>query len=642
MPKAAAAGEAAGGVAGAGVRSQQPYQNGPPKKGLELEKEMDDIESEIGKLDKLFDTIQSSTMQRTATEEDKKERVQRLSIGILELNNRLFLEGMTDRGGKLKQRINNLKEQLSHLTGIRFEHVDPKYETTLAAARKVLEVWNELGTSEFSKLYKPDQDKLELIIQHYLPEEATIFLQSLYPRLPDTFREEKVSKILSANISFFIANARVDLTRTLGVDPQGNLRCEDLAYYSEGDRNSNKLKIIITAIRSSIKSSNTKLNFADTFSSIMGTAADHPYTLFKIIAGSATVVAAASSMAPVATGVVVAAGDTFAAAAANPHILAAIKTMITHPVTTGAGIYYAVENAKGLLTSLNTQFGIDDPARREIQSLFNKIDSDWVRYEQARFVGPVPDSILNFYDAYLTLFSFVKKICWNEAHNISKFTKTVFKVPKVFSEFCCKAVRVIGDRFNQFERWMRPAGEQTKQRMHLYHDTFRRMVPRELEGTPELRDAFASLAESDDRPILFEVSLERWMGMDALQFPENYVPMSDTLEEVRGDGSPPRDHKDLDEEIGALPVNEADTRVVSGERDEFMGLVPVELPKNAGQGPSLHTTLSGIRRGEFKANEGGKRTRRRKATTKKQKSKKNKRQSRRKSRRSSSRKAGRK
>ena len=370
----------------------------------------------------------------------------------------------------------------------------------------------------------------------------------------------------------------------------------------------------------------------------MDTAAQHPYTLFKIIAGSATVVAAASSMAPVATAVAVAAGDAAAAAAANPHILAAIKTMCTHPASTGAGIYYAVQNAKSLLTALNTQFGIDadHPARREIQSLFNRIDRDWMKYQQDGFVGPVPDSILNFYDAYLTLFSFVKKTCWNESHNFSNFARFVFKVPKVFSDFCCKAVSVIGDHFNQFEQWLRPAGEQTKRRMHLYHDTFRRIAPGELEDTPELRDALASLANSDDRHHVFESALQLWMAMDALQFPESYVRISETAEEVRGDGSLPLDDKELDEEIGQLPFNQADTRVVPGEQGEFMGLERVNPPVNAGQGTPLHTTLSGIRSGEFKA-EGGKRTRRRKATTKKQKSKKNKRQSRRKVRRSSSR-----
>lgn len=605
----------------------------------EEEEEMLNIEREIDKLNRLFDTIQAASISRQVTEEDRKERVQRISIGILELKNRLFLEGMTDRGQRLLKKIDELKRQLIEQFGIKFEHVEPEYETTLAAARNVLEVWEDLGDSEFSKLDEVEQAKLERIIQHYLPDAATIFLQTLYPTLPDRLKDDKVREILSANISFFMANARCDLPRVLGVTKLRKLKCGTLEYYSQLDPTSDDFKILTTAIRSSIQCSNTKLNFADTISSIIETAVDHPYRLFKIIAGSATVVAASSSIAPVATVVGVAAGDAFAAAAANPQILAAIQTMCRNPASTGAGLYYVVQNAKSLLTSLNTQFGIDPghPARREIQTLFNRIDRDWMQYQQAGFVGPVPDSILNFYDAYLTLFSFVKKTCWNEAHNFSQFARVVFKVPKAVSDFCCRAVEAIGDRFNQFERWMRPAGEQTKQRMRLFHDTFRKIAISELTSSTALDRAFASLAESDDRPILFEVSLERWKGIDAVEFPENYAPISETLQEVWDEDSPPRDDNALNEEINALPYDQDEMHVLTDDHGVVIGQRSAQPPVNDGQGPPLHKTLSRIRSGQLKASDKGGSRRRRKATTKKQKSKKNKRQSRRKVRRSSSR-----
>jgi len=618
-----------------------------------------DFVSAISAFENVLDQIQANRVQKSANEREQYEQASQLNQEINGLKVRMFQEGIRDPGGKLMDRIDRLEKRLKDDYGLQFENIDPQDENTIFAASYLLSLWDCQKSLEYSQLPKPEKARLETILQEVLPVEAVRYLEELSSTLPMQLKQQKVNEELTKKMGILLANARKDMTAYFGVTETADsrtLNCLNWEEYEREPENDERLRLLRMAIHTSCRASLEETTFAENLSGIIQLAIHKPLKAFAAVGSSALAVTSAASFSPLVANAVGAASGAVGSVVTPAAFLDAIKVMAQNPGTTTASAYYLINQAPLLISGFFEHFGIeqDGPEGQEIRQLFDRMNADFLAYQKRGFVGPIPDSILNFNDALLSVYSLLSRTLYDQSAVAASGVRAIFKAPATFARFCKSTMDRIGMGFQSLAQFLRNNDDPlSSERRARFHDIFRDVLRRDSSGlsdTEEARARLVSLSLSDDREfMLFEARLDRHMAADARAHAAMYRDQPQT--QMATTESPPHAAEFLAELEKTVPAQKDQDRQID---DEYG--IPLERnpePKTVNEGDrflrfkedvimrdTVNANKTKVRNGSggvAKRKSGGKRTARRKATTKKQKSKKNRRQSRRKVRRSSSR-----
>jgi hypothetical protein len=595
----------------------------------------------IQDFNRLLDDISARSDAKARADDDRVNSLKNLRRDIHELSVRLTTEGFSqDVKEQMTRRIRELEKNLTDKHAFRMKTNDPSLDDSQEAAKYVLSLWSSLESSEYSELHEEDKPKLELILQHFLPEEARIYFTSLYPHLPQQLQDKQVRDKLARNLAYLLNLARDDMACYFGRNAVDNrLDCKRLDEYTEMTPDNPEIVLLKLALKISVETSLKKVSIFDSVSSMIQTAMASPVKASAAVASAGVVVAAGPSIAPLFTTAGTAVFSGISAVGSSPLTAEVMKHAMNNPGSSAAFVNYVIQMSPELLESLKNYFGIDQNA---IRLLVDRMNADYENYRRREFEGDIPHSILSFYDALVYLYSFTAGAIYSQAGFLSRSIRSIFRVPAKVAQLCKTTGGAVCDGFQNLARFIQgDTGPVPFERRIMYHDRIRLAfdeLPEEVSKSKEAEKRKMVLAKSDTRKYtVFESKVRVFDAEDAMIFPHMHKPISDTQAGFDGANSPDRNNPVYLAELDrAAALNTRPSLEIYGP--DWNLLESNQYPTaTASDAEELHTFKNRVATKGDGNPGGGKRTRRRKATTKKQKSKKNKRQSRRKSRRSSSR-----
>ena len=610
----------------------------------------DEDTTEIEKFNRLLDDISRSSDDKQRRDADRENGLRDLLHELQELKGRIEGEGFSQSvKDKMRIKIRDLERKLTDKYQARMETKDPSLDDSQEGAKYVLSLWTSLESSEYSELNEPDKQKLELILQHFLPEEARTYFTRLYPQLPQQLQDQQVREQLARNLAYLLNLARDDMTCYFGINTESkSLDCKTLDEYTGMNPVDPEIVLLKLALKISVETSLKKVSIFDSMSSIIQTAMAKPLKASAAALSAVVVATVGPSIAPLFTTAGTAVVSGFTAAGSSPLTAEVMKHAMNNPGSSAAFVNYVMQMSPALLENLKNYFGIDQD---EIRSLVDRMNADYADYRRRGFVGPIPHSILSFYDALVYLYSFTAGAIYSQAGFLSDSIRSIFRVPAKVVQLCKRSGDEICKGFQTLATFIRgDTGPVPFERRIMYHDRFREAVvalDAVYPGVSESEEAtkrLMVLAKSDTRKnTVFEANVVRFDAEDTTKYPYMHKTLSDTQTGFDGSLSPQRNNPTYLAELGsAAAPNTRPSLDIHGPHGDLMESNQEDPTATAGDGLFVHEFKNAVAQGSRGSNRGGKRTRRRKGVAKKQKSKKNKRQSRRKARRSSSRKAGRK
>ena len=622
------------------IRPRPPRSRTPPS-------DDEDPKDKFDRFNSLLDEISHRSDAKQRNDADRDNMLRELQGELQALRVRLEREGFSQSvKEKMTKKIRDLERKLTDQYQARMETKDPSLDDSQEAAKYVLSLWTSLESSEYSVLHEQDKPKLELILQHFLPEEARTYFTRLYPHLPQQLQDQQVNQELARKLAYLLNLARDDMACYFGINTENDrLDCKTLVEYTGMNPVDPEIVLLKLALKISVETSLQKVSIFDSVSSMIQTAMANPVKAGAAVLSAGVVVTAGPSIAPLFTTAVTSAASGFTAASSSPITAEVMKQVMNHPGSSAAFVNYVIQMSPALLENLKNYFGID---QNQIRSLVDRMNVDYVDYERRGFVGPIPHSILSFYDALVYLYSFTAGAIHSQAGYLSDSIRSIFRVPAKVVQFCKRSGDEICKGFQKLATFIRgDTGPVPFERRIMYHDRLRQAVDALDPGVSESEEAkkrLIVLAKSDSRKFtVFEAKVVAFDAEDKMKYPYMHRLLSDTQTASYGAVSPERTNSGYLAELdSAAAPNTRPSLDIRGPDGDLMESNQEGLTATAGDARFVHEFKNAVAQGSRGSNRGGKRTRRRKATTKKQKSKKNKRQSRRKSRRSSSRKAGRK